>query len=80
MFSKIVEFFNSAQKQGFLRGDIEIRETVGIFVGSLHQLMRMDPINQKFFGNSLKDTSYRKRILDNFIKLVTIGIKEAPSS
>ncbi len=79
VFKTLVAFIESAQEVGVIRKELVATETAGIFFGALTHSTRTDELNQRYFGQSLKDEAYRKRFIDQLIAVILHGVVDGSS-
>ena len=78
VFGALADYFVKAQKAGLIDSNLEPPLVAGLFFGSMVHLARMDSINEKFFGNSLKNPKYRSKFVKHLAKMCLYGVaKEA---
>lgn len=68
IFQRLVEYVASAQRQGFLRADIEAHISTTLFWGGLMNVCRMDQLQKEVFGVSISDPVHREKVIDHAIQ------------
>lgn len=79
VFKLLLEFLKSARKAALLSQEADLQISAGILFGAVTHLMRIDPINQKYFGFTIKDEAYRKSVLETTIRVFLDGLAPRPS-
>ena len=72
-FAKLIEFFESGKKQGYLNQLRDPFVSAGLFFGSLVHVIRTDALQREYFGKSLSDAKYRGQIIDIAINTFLYG-------
>jgi AcrR family transcriptional regulator len=76
IFNASVEFFKSAQKNGLVRKDVDPFFIASFIQMSLMSFFRMDAIGKHYYGFTLEDPKYRKKVAEDMLRIVLGGITE----
>ncbi len=68
VFETVQHFFESAQKQKLIDPSLDPHITAQIFMGSVLQFAKSNPISEKIFGKSLHDKKHRDRVLLHIVR------------
>lgn len=79
-FETMIHFFQSAQNQGFIRKELNIEIVSSLFFSGLVHMIQKDPLNELFFGRSIKDTKYRNSVIQNAVSLCLHGTANPQNS
>jgi TetR/AcrR family transcriptional regulator len=73
VFGTLVAFFESAQKHGIVRADLDpMIVTVQVMGGAIH-IARSDKIGAKYFGRSIADPAYREKVIEHLLTCSIYG-------
>jgi AcrR family transcriptional regulator len=76
VFETLVEFLHAAQVNGLVRKDLEAKQVATFFFGGMIHHVRGNAINEKVYGNSLRDKTYRDNVVKHVITLFIDGCIE----
>jgi AcrR family transcriptional regulator len=79
VWGTLVSFFESAQKQGLVRDDLDPMIVTAQFMGGAIHIARTDKIGAKFFGRTIADPDYRAKVIDHIIQCTIHGIAREAS-
>lgn len=74
VYETLVEFVRSGQKLGLVGQELDVHSAVGFLFGGLTSLARNDKVGEKFFGRTIKDPKYRKKVADEVYRLFLTGL------
>ncbi|HTL11763.1 MAG TPA: TetR family transcriptional regulator [Bdellovibrionota bacterium] len=74
VFDTVHAFLASSAKAGLLRKDVDPETATGLLFGMVAHSTRMDPLVQKFFKKTLKDSHYRDHVVNQIVGLFTRGV------
>ncbi|MBK8201084.1 MAG: TetR family transcriptional regulator [Bdellovibrionales bacterium] len=69
LIETIVHYFKDSQSKGFVSSSFDPYILASLFFGCLSSQLRLDHINEKSFGRSLKDPSERNRISSQLVEI-----------
>ncbi|MEO0335010.1 MAG: TetR family transcriptional regulator [Pseudomonadota bacterium] len=69
VFEQLHNFFKAAQERGLIDAEKDSFTMAKLFFGSLSSQMRLDHINEKVYGKSIKDSEERKKVLHHILDL-----------
>jgi TetR/AcrR family transcriptional regulator len=75
VFVKVCEKITDAVDKGWLRKDLHPPITTMLFLGTLMHAIRSEGLRKKYFNRTLRDSEYRKTIVDQIIGIFINGIK-----
>ena len=75
IFEKLVLVIQDGIDKKFIRPDVDSFNIGKIIFYTINGSMRMDHISKKFFNNSLEDTDYRTKLINDLLITLTKGIK-----
>ncbi len=79
-FDLVTGFVRSAQKQGYLRSDVNAHDLCMTFFGGIQHALKMDHIRSKIFNESLADQKVRDRYVNTVLELFFSGMKSQNES
>ena len=68
LFKKLHSFMEAAQKEGFLRKDVDTLLAASLFQGSLVHIVRHDTMTKDFFNRTIEDPKYRQLVADQAVE------------
>lgn len=77
LFEVLIQFLSEAQKNGIMRGDLDPTISAHQLMSGLLQFAKMDGVNEKYFGHTLKHEPYRVAVVNNAIQLFLKGCTPA---
>lgn len=69
LIETIVHYFENSQSKGFVSTSFDPYVLASLFFGCLSSQLRLDHINEKSFGRSLKDPAERDRISSQLVEI-----------
>ena len=69
VFEQLHNFFKSAQEKGLIDNSKDSFTLAKLFFGCISSQMRLDHINEKMYGKSIKDIEERKKVLQHTLDL-----------
>jgi AcrR family transcriptional regulator len=69
VFEQLHNFFAAAQKRGLVDSSKDSFTLAKLFFGCISSQMRLDHINEKMYGKSIKDVAERKKVLEHTLDL-----------
>ncbi len=72
-----VEFFKHAQKIGIIRKEMSPLNITSLFMGSILFMIQKDSLNEKIYGNSIRNESYRKEMIKTMMSIFMNGLIQA---
>lgn len=78
VFETLVTFFQFAQKQGYVRKELNTVILTTLFFGSMIHHTRVDTLCERYYGGTLKDPVYRKQVIQHLITIFMAGILQQP--
>lgn len=73
-FKNVVMFFQRAQQNGIIRGDLDPIIVASVLFTSTCDSARKDILAKRFFGNSLADPVWRKKFMQHLVSLFLQGV------
>ncbi len=70
---KLTEFFKDAQKNGFLRTELDPYCLTTLIHGTMGQWLRVEPIHKKYFDRSIYDSKQREAYLESLLSIILNG-------
>ena len=61
LFQTLVAFFEKSRETGFIRKDMEAPFLARVFWGSVLYQLKMDEMNERFFGETIKNPVFREK-------------------
>jgi AcrR family transcriptional regulator len=74
VFETLKEFIAAAQEKNIIRSDLESHLTTASIFGCIVNFMRSDRLTQKFYGHSIQDSEYRKKVIHHLIQICLFGL------
>jgi AcrR family transcriptional regulator len=73
IYEQFIAILEDAQKKGILRKDLDPELVGNVFFGSMVHSVAKDHISEQFFGKTLKDLEYRKKLAHALVTTVLEG-------
>lgn len=73
IFEALLNFVDSAKKNGLLKADIDIEIATGLLFGSLMHMIRSQPIARLLGKRTYDDPAYRARLIEQWVETFTRG-------
>jgi len=67
LFQTLVAFFEKAREAGYIRKDMEAPYLARAFWGSVLFQLKMDEVNERFFGETMKDPIFREKTINHVL-------------
>lgn len=74
LFQTFLTFLKSSQNAGFIRKDLEMEISCGLFFGGIVHMIRMNWVSEEFFNRSLSNAKQRETIIDHAVTQFLSGI------
>ena len=69
-----VEFFKHAQKINLIRKDLSALNITSMFMGFILFMIQKDSLNEKIYGNSIRNEPYRKEMVKTMMSIFMNGL------
>lgn len=76
--STLCKFFEVSKSRHFIRRDVDLQVGASMFMAAIVHLVRNDRIGEKFFGLTLRDETYRKKVKQQILSLFLNGFTGEP--
>lgn len=76
VFQAWVDFFRHASEKGLIRPGIDPLSLAQVVQGALNNLVRVDPVRQRFYNLTVKNPVHREHLLDNLVNIILSGCLE----
>jgi AcrR family transcriptional regulator len=76
IYETLSKFISTAQKKKMIRNDLESDFIARHLFGSLVHFMRSEHLSQRFFGVSIQNSKYQKKVVHHLLQLSLYGLIE----
>lgn len=74
VFETLLAFFAAAARKGIVRDDVEPHFAGMFLFGSILHAFKAEPVGQKYFGFSIEDPKFRKKLTEAALKIFYRGL------
>ncbi|MES2856807.1 MAG: hypothetical protein V4692_13125, partial [Bdellovibrionota bacterium] len=75
VFAALKKFIISAQEKGFVRKELDPQICASVLHLTLVEMTRHDHVSVKFFGVTLRDEKYQKKVREQFMSIYMNGLE-----
>jgi AcrR family transcriptional regulator len=75
VFELFASFIKAGQQKKFLRADVDVHLVAGVIFGGLTSVMEKDELGARYFGSTVKDPAFRKKLKTQVSMLFLQGIQ-----
>lgn len=75
VYTTFFAFIKAGQQKKFLRPDLDAQIVASTIFGGLVSMIQKQDLTEKYFGNSIKDSNFRKKIKTQIVLLMLEGLQ-----